>query len=49
MLSKIKNLDPNTKLVAKAVAIRIALPVVAVIVTQVIMNKIDKNQEAIAE
>ncbi len=45
MLTKIKNIDPKKILVAKVVAVRIVLPIAAVIITQAVVNHIEKKQE----
>lgn len=46
MINKIKNLDPNTKFVAKFVATRIVLPIVAMTIVTVVSNKIEKSLES---
>lgn len=41
----LKKLNPNTVMVAKAVAINIVLPVATVVVGQIIIKKLEKKAE----
>lgn len=43
MLSKIKNLDPNTKLVVKAVATQIAILGATILVVKAVEKKTEEN------